>query len=513
LNPRIRWVAACAATFALSISPRAHAQPATGSPQPSTPAPAAADDANASAAADDDIYLPEGRQTPLDSDAERTAPDYDNRGDDPTTAGDVLLWAPRIVFSPLYLISEYVIRRPAGALTTFIESENVVKEVEGFLTFGPNGNYGIIPSGLIDFGFRPSIGLYFFGDDVGNAEGLGLRSHVAFGGVGFYRATGSVRYVVDKPTFDTFAKHLQIKGVYSRRPDWAFWGLGPESDDSDKARYTARHVEGLLSYEGDFWRSSHLSLRTGVRDVDFQDEACCGNASIGERVAAGSYPLPELFSDGYLIGHAGLEATIDTRPRRFHFEGAASDYVSPSGTGVKLDLRGTLATGLRRSTLNDGRGEARPLFARYGGTFGAYVDLFRQRVLGAQVIVDFADPLQDDRPIPFTELVSLGGSRPLRGFLARRLLGRSSAVGQIDYSWPIWVFLDGVVHYAVGNVFGERLSGFDVEKMRQSFGFGLRANSSRDHSFELLFAGGTDTFERGADLESFRFVFGSTAGF
>jgi len=42
---------------------------------------------------------------------------------------------------------------------------------------------------------------------------------------------------------------------------------------------------------------------------------------------------------------------------------------------------------------------------------------------------------------------------------------------------------------------------------------GFRSNASRDHSFELLVAFGTDTIENGSTPDSFRFVFGSTAGF
>jgi hemolysin activation/secretion protein len=134
-------------------------------------------------------------------------------------------------------------------------------------------------------------------------------------------------------------------------------------------------------------------------------------------------------------------------------------------------------------------------------------------VFGVQAIVDFADPLSEEGQIPFSELVSLGGSRPLRGFLDQRLLGRSAAALEVSYRWPIWVSLDGELKYEVGNVFGRRLEDFEFEKLRQSFGLGFSAAGSRDHTFELLVALGTQTFEQGSAIDSFRFVFGSTAGF
>jgi hypothetical protein len=75
------------------------------------------------------------------------------------------------------------------------------------------------------------------------------------------------------------------------------------------------------------------------------------------------------------------------------------------------------------------------------------------------------------------------------------------------------VWLDGGMHYAVGNVFGEHLDGFELGKLRQSFGLGLRSSGNPDHALEVLLAFGTDTFDRGAEVEAFRFVLGATSGF
>jgi hypothetical protein len=86
-------------------------------------------------------------------------------------------------------------------------------------------------------------------------------------------------------------------------------------------------------------------------------------------------------------------------------------------------------------------------------------------------------------------------------------------VAQLSYRWPIWVWLDGAIHYEVGNVFGKHLEDFDPRLLRQSFDFGFAASGARDHTFELLLGFGTETFDQGADVDTFRFVFGSTAGF
>jgi hypothetical protein len=101
----------------------------------------------------------------------------------------------------------------------------------------------------------------------------------------------------------------------------------------------------------------------------------------------------------------------------------------------------------------------------------------------------------------------------MRGFLAGRLVNRSAAVGLFTYTWPVWVWLDGVIHYAVGNTFGEHLEDFELDLLRSSFGIGLRAADKRDHAFELLIATGTETFRDGGRPEEFRFVFGGSSGF
>jgi outer membrane protein assembly factor BamA len=151
---------------------------------------------------------------------------------------------------------------------------------------------------------------------------------------------------------------------------------------------------------------------------------------------------------------------------------------------------------------------------KYGATLGGFVDVDgQQRVLGLSLIADFADPLRSDGQIPFAEQVGLGGERPMRGFLEGRLLDRSAVVAQLEYRGPVWVWLDGTFHYAVGNVFGRHLGGFEADLLRQSFGIGLRANNARDHAFEILSAFGTETFEQGGRVDTFRFVLGASSGF
>lgn len=477
----------------LTLANVAHAQPAPAAPADAPPASEAEPKAPA--------------QPAIGSDVKRQVPDYDGRGDEPVTAGDVLIWVPRTLMLPPWLLTEYVLRWPLSKLVPLVEENNVLQLVGDFFTFGPEGRFGIVPSFLIDFGLRPSAGIYFFGDDY-IAKGHDIRSHLAFGGIDFYRATLTHRVRLSR------TQDIEARFAYVHRPDWFYYGIGGDQPKSNESRYTAQHIEGHLGYlANELWRSSYLQAQVGARDVRFKPEGCCGDRTMREAVERDQvYPVPTLFNDGYTVLRAAGLVSLDTRPVRTPELGEGSDFVSPAGTGLKLQVRGELHTGLRETPRLASTEPERLHYLRYGGTIGGFLDLYNQRVVGVSLIGDFVDPLNDGA-IPFQELVMLGGDGPMRGFMPGRLRDRSSVVGRLEYRWPIWVLLDGELHYSVGNVFGEQLAGFGLSEMRQSFGIGFRDVGARDHGFELLVAIGTEPFNQGGGVDTVRFVFGSSAGF
>ena len=115
--------------------------------------------------------------------------------------------------------------------------------------------------------------------------------------------------------------------------------------------------------------------------------------------------------------------------------------------------------------------------------------------------------------IPFPDQVSLGGRTLMRGFVRNRLIDRSAAVATLQYTWPVWVYLDGVLTLAAGNVFGSHFDGFDVKLARLSSGIGVRSNGDRDTGFEAMFAVGTEPLDQKFTVNSFRVVVGSHHGF
>src|SRR5690606_16142816 len=146
-------------------------------------------------------------------------PDYDAVSD-PVTAGEAGLWVPRVLLSPPYPGSEYVVRRPLGHVGTTAEKNQWPALLVDFFTFGPERKAGVIPTGIIDFGLRPSVGLYFFWNEF-LAENNALRARAATGGHDWWWFQLTDRLEV-LPGHD-----IALRGEFSTRPDRVFTGLGP----------------------------------------------------------------------------------------------------------------------------------------------------------------------------------------------------------------------------------------------------------------------------------------------
>jgi hypothetical protein len=429
-------------------------------------------------------------------------PDYDGRTE-PTTVGDVALWIPRVVLFPLYVVSEYVIRRPLGWLVSTAEREHWPTLLVDFFTF-EDRKIGIVPTFYVDLGMRPNFGLYFFWNDF-LATGNDLRLRAAYGGRGWYQLRAADR-------FDLGPGQLTATASYDMRPDNVFYGIG-DGVDQERARYESRVARGDLIWRVPWFRSSYARFGLDLREAELDGGAgCCGEPSVDERVQSGAYVLPGGMDQVYDLTGQAVEVVVDTRHPRFP-EGLelGSDFVAPPGTGIRAAVR-VAAVELLSQSLAPREALADAWF-RYGAALGAHYDLTGyQRAISATVAVDFVNPAGDGE-VPLTDLVTLGGERPLRGFLANRLVDRSAAVLRLEYRWPIAVWFDGTFQYEMGNVFGQGLEGFDVSDFRSSYGFGLSAIGAPDHPFQVLIAVGTERFSDGGTPDSFRFVFGSTAGF
>jgi len=419
--------------------------------------------------------------------AERPLPDYDGRGEPPTTTGQVLLWIPRIVFSPVYLITEFVLRRPIGFVIAGAERAGIPATLYDFFTFGTEHQAGIVPTLLINFDFYVSVGLYAFWDNA-FVKGHDMRLRGSFGGNEWRSAAFSDRWRYTSDPFDRIA----IEPSLERRPDYTFFGLGYDSRQSSLVRFGQDRLQlrGLIDKR--IFKASSVQAEVALRHVEFRRGGYKNDEELDDAIANGELPSPPGYDTGYFILRSGLTLTLDSRSPR-----------PAPGSGVRLVTAFAHSADLRDSNS----------FVGYGSALTGFLDLNgRSRVVSLSVGARFADPI-GDAVIPFTELVTLGGTEPMRGLYEGRLIDRSAAVAAIGYRWPIWIWLDGALRAEIGNVFAEHLDGFELKRLRWSASLGAGSNGSTDSAFEIGVGVGSETFESGGTVNSFRFVAGTTHGF
>jgi hypothetical protein len=413
-----------------------------------------------------------------------------------STVADALLVIPRVALLPLYLLTEYVIRRPLGFLAIWGEKHYVPQRFlyySSLGTYGTKHQIGFLPMADFEWGVRANAGLLLSWYEPGNA----MRASGAVGGPDWLRFVLNDRVELD----DRSA--LTAEAKYEHRGDYRFWGIGPSSA-SVGHHFTLQHAATSLDWTRGVWRTSEVSAGVDLRSARFSASAPVG-PSLSEGLAAGRFASAPPGFDGYVITEQRVAAALDTRRRRYELaREEGTDFVTPSGTGIRAEGHALHAVGIDQQPRE---------WLRYGGGLGLYKDLNgRQRTVGIAVSTVLLQRIRDT-DVPFLELVSLGGPEPMRAFRNYRLLGESSLVGKLSYSWPIWTGFDGVAEAALGNVFGSYYDGFAARLLRGSFSMGFATTRSRDVAFQLLFGAGTRTIADGFGVEAFRFVAGTSSAF
>jgi hypothetical protein len=419
----------------------------------------------------------------------RTPPNYDGRGGPPQSPARKALWAPRILFAPAYFVTEYLIRRPLGFAITAAEKAQLPRVLYDLFATGPQ-NVGVVPFVLVDFGFEPSVGLYAYWDDVG-FKGHELRLRGSTWGPHWLSGTATERF------HPTRQLELTLTSTATRRPDYAFYGIGPNARETDLVRYASDSVDTSFETRFMFAGRSLLEVASGYRGVTF-GPTDYDEASLTDAVRAGKLSEPPGFREGYRAGILRARLVLDSRGH------------SSSQTGTRLELTAEQGMGGHGDASNN---QLAPGWLRYRATLGGFLGLSRGgRLFSVSISAQLAEPL-GSRFVPFTELAALGGGTYLSGFRSGRLRDRSSLVATVRYSWPIWLWLRGSVQGAVGNVFGERFDGADPRLARASLAIGMEGYRSQDSVLQALVGVGTETFESGAKLNSARIVIGARRGF
>lgn len=431
----------------------------------------------------------DGEEAPPEADAplapgeRREVPNYDGRPDmDRTDAVDVALWIPRILFSPLYLVTEFVIRRPLGFVMTELERAQAFEWILDFFTFGPDRQAGIFPVALYEFGFSPSVGIYAYWDRfLVDQNRISVRGSTW--GPDWLSFQGTDRFQLTPQLFVT-GRFNAVK-----RPDMVFRGIGWNATHSERARYQLEEIDASLRVGQRPWRRTTLDYEIGYRSASFANSRWDNDPGVVDRGQ-----IPPGFMTGYNALRFGAALVLDTRELKELMTG-----------GVRLGLFGQQNVGFG--------GIETSRWVTWGGSLMLATDVFGNgRVLSLGGEVGFVSLFDRDDPqtvVPFTELVQASGDGPLKGFWPGEIYGQSVVAMTLRYVWPIWVWVDAYLRATVGNAFGEHLGDFELERLRLSFDIGVRPRLKGESTFEIYFGFGTETFESGTGIASIRLGIGT----
>jgi hypothetical protein len=433
----------------------------------------------------------------------RPLPDYGSPPSDSSWQQAALL-VPRLALAPLYVTGDLV-AQPLIAAGTFAEKHHVRERLHDFFTFGPERSLALYPIVWIDFGFRPSAGARFSWNPPRRADRLWLR--VTTGGANWWSASGTWLLPLG-------GHQLKIHSSFTRREDAAYYGSGGASV-AQAARYGEQGWDSWLDFGMPL--APGLSLTSSLLHQwwRFEPDPASASRSLASALAAGELSPPPALAGGLLAVGSGLRLEYDNRRGRVSgHPHDASDLDHLSGSGVAVRVQLIEQAGLRRTRAEASDMPRLPAWLSSAASATGTLDLTgTQRRLELELYAACADPLPGAGEVPFTEQVSLGGAKPMPGFASRRLVDRSAAVAALRYRWPIWSELDGMLEYAVGNVFGPHWRGLGLEDARTSFALGIATAAASNHVFELLVAAGSETLGTGGQLESLRLAAGWNAGF
>lgn len=400
---------------------------------------------------------------------ERRDPEY-YRGRSPAgRPEEALAWLGRILFAPVAIVTEIVLRRPIVAFLTWAEDENLLEAIDVVLEPDPNVSWS--PTISFEAGVLALPGVHV---TWRNFPWTGHSLHVDFamGSTEFFAARLIEKTTVGPVTFG-------LCGGAESRPERPFFGLGNDSP-SDRTFFSERRT--YLSGFVDVGHEDHarVELSAGWSLEELGPGIAPSIETLG--------PLEQVPGFGlYELGTARLQLSLDSR-----------DHVEDPG-GVRFVGNTLVAI--------DSRDDSR-FFMTVELDLEAGVEISAPgRVLIAHFYVANTVPFAED-PVPFNYLATLGWDRH-RGFIRGRWRGEAALMAELRYRYPIAYNVDALWLASVGNVFARDASDFDVGALTASFGAGLRTRRTGIDPIELTFALGTRRFDdpAGFGIQSARLYF------
>jgi outer membrane protein assembly factor BamA len=330
-----------------------------------------------------------------------------------------------------------------------------------------DGLIGVRPAFQYSISFAPVVGLRFFDQKLlGPMTDFGVTAMT--GGIHIVYAE-----VAARPTPADRALEATVRVAYNRRNDQVFTGIGYATETNalnQPSRYAIDAVDGggRLTWQAARGVTANLDTMVGVRRF--------GNGTI----VGGEQPIASVYCIRSLSGLC-VPGTVDPlRVPGFNqgtqFFRAAAHFLFDSRDNMYRPSSGALVE--LGADWSHGLGWDESDYVRLHAGVSAVLDLWRRsRTLVVRIE---ANDLQQIgfAPVPFSELIVLGGPDTFRGFRPGRFRNFSSLFFGVEYRWPVWMWMDATLFTEYGGVFGPAFEGFDIERMRPDVGAGVRVRSS-----------------------------------
>lgn len=318
----------------------------------------------------------------------------------------------------------------------------------------------------------------------GGAMGPGVAYHGPIGDTGRFdvgsvltlRNFRKVEASADLPSWRGGPFNLALAGSWIDAPSVAYFGVGNDSREDDRATYAYRPVAVGVSATAP-WKA--LTLGGGVQYLA---------ADIGSSLDASADALARLPTEGlgdrarYLQtrGHV----TMDWRP--------APGYTGTGGL-YRFELQENFDRGGRDGGFRSVEAEIVQLFPILRANW----------VIAVRGLATITDADDADR-LPFYLMPSIGGNSSVRGYAPLRFRGNHRLLLTGEYRWTATRFLDMAVFYDAGKVAMD-VGEFDLRNLKSALGIGARFHGSKRTVFRLELARN--------DAGGWRIVFATAAPF
>jgi hypothetical protein len=364
---------------------------------------------------------------------------------------------PRILLLPLRLLVK-ALSYPTEPIMSFIEKYNVPQFVRDATTTS-DGLRGVRPEIAWSLSFAFAGGLdYFDHRTLGPNTSLNLR--LVAGGANIVETGLALR-----PTPSEWRTQVHLLLDYQQRDDQYFNGIGPVHVGS---RYGIRFLSGAANARAQLWRpfSVGIGALAGIKrfvngdpragDPGIVQVYCvrvmgrCVDDIVDPRQVPG-------FDRGTQFARGTVDFLFDTRDNGF--EPTAGFFLSG------------------QADYTHGLGFDRSSYFRITGSAGVALSVWqRSHVFVLRATTSVIEPT-NDVPVPFSELLVLGGPDSLRGFRVGSFRDYSMLWFAAEYRWPIWMYADASLFADYGGTFAQNFSDFRASGMRWDIGAALRVTT------------------------------------